>query len=126
MARHRFQFRLWQIFAVTALIGWGIVAVPYWLTTYREEQQIQGRIDEDIRQMNLSTEVRARQRSEREMRREERRYEEMMGFAQRPPSKRRNDRGTKLVLFGTSLATVLAIGLSLYRRTRRPQPKEGS
>jgi hypothetical protein len=24
------QFRLWQIFALTALVGWAIVAVPYW------------------------------------------------------------------------------------------------
>jgi hypothetical protein len=30
MRRPRFQFRLWMIFALTALVGWGIVAVPYW------------------------------------------------------------------------------------------------
>jgi hypothetical protein len=34
MRRPRFQFRLWMIFALTALVGWGVVAVPYWLYRY--------------------------------------------------------------------------------------------
>lgn len=28
--RRRFQFRLWTIFALTGIAGWGIVALPYW------------------------------------------------------------------------------------------------
>jgi hypothetical protein len=30
----RFQFRLWMIFVLTALVAWGIVAIPYWVTPY--------------------------------------------------------------------------------------------
>jgi hypothetical protein len=30
MDRPRFQFRLWMIFVLTALVGWGMVTVPYW------------------------------------------------------------------------------------------------
>jgi hypothetical protein len=36
MPRPRFQFRLWPIFALTALVGWGIVALPYWYETIHD------------------------------------------------------------------------------------------
>jgi hypothetical protein len=40
MGRGHFQFRLWMIFALMALIGWGLVAVPYWLYEFPMEQSL--------------------------------------------------------------------------------------
>jgi hypothetical protein len=37
MASPRFQFRLWTIFALTAFVGWWVVAVPYWTRRHPNE-----------------------------------------------------------------------------------------
>jgi hypothetical protein len=41
----RFQFRLLTLFAVIALVGWGMVAIPHWIKVYPEQRRIQQRLE---------------------------------------------------------------------------------
>jgi hypothetical protein len=40
MAFSRPQFRLLTIFALIALVGWGMVAIPYWWRCYHDYQTV--------------------------------------------------------------------------------------
>ncbi len=93
MASPRFQFRLWTIFAITALVGWAIVALPYWVHTYPEDQ---------IRLMGLS---------ERE------RDEELYNRHNDEPMTR-YDFFAKPLMVGIASVTALTVGLAVFRHAR--------
>jgi len=99
MPRPRFQFRLWTTFAVTALVGWGIVALPYWVHTYPKDQRAQ---EDQIQLMGLSA-------SERYKELYDRHYDEPMT---------RFDFSAKPLVVGLISVAALAAGLACLRYVR--------
>jgi len=108
MRRPRFQFRLLTIFALTALVGWGIVAVPYWLYSYPEERLLQEGRDEDLRISRLPPAERAKLQDDR--------YADQMGFGGPTPPARR-ELGVRVLLIGGASTAALAF----YRFHRRKE-----
>jgi hypothetical protein len=113
MARPPFQFRLWQIFAVTALVGWGIVTVPYWVYTYPDIERMRDDEAASIR-IAAKTNLTAYDRG----------HQEIMERKDRERTEGYDRQGARILMIGVMAITVLTAGLAICRFTRRPKPKE--
>jgi hypothetical protein len=102
----RFQFRLWTIFAITALVGWAIVAVPYWVAPYATRYPTP--LLDPISRMEMSPE---------KMRKYDEETHAQSGWLVNP----RNS--IKVLIGGTLAAAMLVASLTIYRFRHVPKDR---